>query len=134
VPWLYAILVGDYGLVTLGWYSFLWAFPVVVLLGLSVALTEEMGLKDRITAALDPCIRKDGLLILNQGEGALLASLSSAQIFVLLYLASTLTACVVTLWSVQQELGGRVALAMAGRQAGTAVVTTLLLVFLLSLG
>jgi len=309
VPWLYAILVGDYGLITLGWYSFLWAFPVVVLIGLSVALTEEMGLKDRITAALDPwlrriglngrdlipvltgfgcnvvavfqsrscsrctrhacvsliafgsacsyqigaslslfnaahrpwlfapyllllfgagalhtrlwygalretavsplsdraflqpptwqgvtwrvrtvlkkflgeampiflamcavgailefaglldwlahgvgpllglfnlpanvapgvifsIIRKDGLLILNQGEGALLASLSSAQIFVLVYLASTLTACVVTLWSVRQELGGRVALAMVGRQAGTAVATTLLLVVVLSL-
>lgn len=79
------------------------------------------------------CSRR-GLLILNQGKGALLASLSSAQVFVLVYLASTLTACVVTLWSVRQELGGRVALAMVGRQAGTAVVTTLLLVFLVSLG
>ncbi len=78
-------------------------------------------------------IRKDGLLILNQGDGALLASLSNAQIFVVVYLASTLTACLVTLWSVRQELGGRVALALAGRQAGTAVATTLLLVLVLSL-
>ncbi|MFO7540894.1 MAG: hypothetical protein R6X32_22870 [Chloroflexota bacterium] len=77
-------------------------------------------------------IRKDGLLILNQGEGALLASLSSGQIFVLVYFSSTLTACVVTLWTVQQEMGSRAALALTGRQAGTAVLTTLLLVLLLS--
>jgi ferrous iron transport protein B len=308
VPWLHAILVGDYGLITLGWYSFLWAFPVVLFIGISVAITEEMGLKDRITAALDPwlrriglngrdlipvltgfgcnvvavfqsrscsqctrracvsliafgsacsyqigaslslfnaahrpglfapyllllfaagalhtrlwhgalretavsplsdraflqnpgwqgvtwrvravlkkflgeampiflamcavgavlelvglldwlaqgvgpllgliglpadvapgvifsIIRKDGLLILNQGEGALLAGLSSAQVFVLVYFSSTLTACVVTLWTVEQEMGSRAAVALAGRQAGTAVLTTLLLVLLLS--
>jgi Fe2+ transport system protein B len=56
-----AILIGNYGVITLGWYSFLWAFPVVVLISTSVALTEEMGLKDRFTAALDPWLRKIGL-------------------------------------------------------------------------
>ena len=60
-PFLLAFLVGDYGLITLGWYSFLWAFPVVLLMGLSVSLTEEVGLKDRITAALDPWLRRIGL-------------------------------------------------------------------------
>ncbi|MEM7111176.1 MAG: nucleoside recognition domain-containing protein [Chloroflexota bacterium] len=307
VPLLYEILVGDYGVITLGWYSFLWAFPVVLFIGISVAITEEMGLKDRITASLDPwlrriglngrdlvpvlsgygcnvvalfqsracsrctreacasfigygsacsyqigatlslfavagyptlfvpyllllfvvgaihtrlwykplemetavsltnrsflqkpswravlwrvravlkqflwqampifllmcavgailadsglldwlaaglspllglfglpgamapgvifaIVRKDGLLILNQGEGALLASLSVGQMFVLVYLASTLTACLVTLWTARKELGGRVALKIAGRQAATSLVSTFLLAILL---
>ncbi len=56
-----ALLTGGYGVLTLGWYSFLWAFPVVFLLGLAVALTEESGLKDRVTTALDPWLRRIGL-------------------------------------------------------------------------
>jgi ferrous iron transport protein B len=59
--WLQTVLVGDYGLLTLGPYSFLWAFPVVVLIGASVAITEETGWKDRITNALDPWLRRIGL-------------------------------------------------------------------------
>jgi len=60
-PFTAAMLTGSYGLLTLGWYSFLWAFPVVLLISLSVAVTEESGLKDRITAALDPWLRRVGL-------------------------------------------------------------------------
>lgn len=60
-PWMKAILIGDYGLFTLGMYSFLWAFPVVLLMGASIAITEETGWKDRITAALDPWLRYVGL-------------------------------------------------------------------------
>lgn len=56
-----ALLTGSYGLLTLGWYSFLWAFPVVLLISLSVAFMEESGLKDRVTAALDPWLRRVGL-------------------------------------------------------------------------
>ncbi|NJN94442.1 MAG: ferrous iron transporter B [Anaerolineales bacterium] len=307
-PLLLALLAGDYGLITLGWYSFLWAFPVVLLIGISVAVTEEMGLKDRITAALDPwlrriglngrdlipvltgfgcnvvavyesracsactrkaCIsliafgsacsyqigaalslfnaaqqpwlfapylltlfvvgaihtrlwhkplppsaiiplaersflqgpswpglgwrvkavlkkflleampvffvicglgallayvgfldhlaawvepllalfglpgevapgvifsivRKDGLLVLNQDEGALLAALTSGQLFVLVYLGSTLTACLVTLWSIGGELGWGHAGRLAGRQLLTSVVSALVLAYLLN--
>lgn len=306
-PLLHSLLVGDYGIITLGWYSFLWAFPVVLFIGISVAVTEEMGLKDRITASLDPwlrriglngrdlipvlsgygcnvvavfqsracgrctretctsligygsacsyqigatlslfaiagypglfvpyllllfvvgalhtrlwykplppgtavpltdraflqrptwrgivwrvrtvlkqflwqampifllmcaigatlaytglldqlaesvsplmemfglpgavapgvifaMVRKDGLLILNQGEGALLTSLTVGQLFVLVYLASTLTACLVTLWTVRKELGGRVAVKLVGRQAVTSLVSTFLLAMVL---
>ena len=308
VPLLYAMFVGDFGVITLGWYSFLWAFPVVLLIGISSALTEEMGLKDRITASLDPwlrpiglngrdlipvlsgygcnvvavfqsrscsrctreacasligygsacsyqigatlslfavadrpglfapyllllfvvgaihtrlwykpqlpeaiiplseraflqqptlhgivwrvrtvlkqflweampifllmcvvgsifasigvidvlaagmspllswfglpgevapgvifsIVRKDGLLILNQGGGALLAGLMVGQLFVLVYLASTLTACLVTLWTVRKELGVRTALKLAGRQAITSLVSSLLLALLVT--
>ena len=291
------LLTGGYGVITLGWYSFLWAFPVVLLISVSVALTEETGLKDRITAALDPqlryiglsgrdlipvltgfgcnvvavfqtrscskctrtaCVsligfgsacsyqigaslsifgtaghawmffpyltalffvgalhtrlwhgalaqeqtqplneraflqrpslravawrvkaaleqflkqampifilicavaallehfgviawftarvapllglfhlpgeaapgilfsilRKDGLLTLNSGDGALITAMSAGQIFVLVWLASTFTACLVTLWTVRRELGWRHAASLAGRQAATSV-------------
>lgn len=52
-----ALLIGNYGMITLGWYSFLWAFPVVLLVSIGVAVAEETGLKDRITASLDPALR-----------------------------------------------------------------------------
>lgn len=294
-----SFLVGDYGIVTLGWYSFLWAFPVVLLLGCSVAFAEESGIKDRITDSLDswmrriglngrdlipvlsgfgcnvvavfqsracsactrkPCVsliafgsacsyqigaalsifgsaghpwmflpyllvlglvaalhtrvwnrktgrltapvyesktflqrpgiravgwrvrtvvkqfllqampifiaicvtatalqltgmlqwlsqaakpalhlfhlpaeaaggivfsilRKDGLLVLNQDEGAFLQTMHAGQIFVLVYLASTLTACLVTLWTVRKELGWTFAFSLAGKQMVTSVVS-----------
>jgi Fe2+ transport system protein B len=60
-PLMHFLLVGSYGLITLGWYSFLWAFPVVLFIGLSVAVADETGIKDRIAAALDPWLRKIGL-------------------------------------------------------------------------
>ena len=58
---LIILLFGDYGLVSLGAYSFIWAFPVVILFGLAVAITEESGLKDRVTDSLDLLMRKVGL-------------------------------------------------------------------------
>lgn len=307
--WAAALLTGGYGLLTLGWYSFLWAFPVVAFLSLFTAIAEETGLKDRVTAALDPwlrhiglhgrdlipvlsgfgcnvvavfqtrscssctrrqCVsmiafgsacsyqigatlsifsaaghpglflpcllalffvgaihnrlwhgplaqagasplheraflqkpsatqvgwrvratlrqflfqampvflliclvaaaleyagvlgaastafgpllmpfqlppevapailfsilRKDGLLTLNADDGTLLASLSTAQVFVLVWLAGTLTACLVTLWTVKKELGVRTALALAGRQALTSIASALLFATVLRL-
>lgn len=304
-----AILAGDYGIITLGIYSFLWAFPVVLLLGISLALTEESGLKDRITDALDPwlrriglsgrdlipvlsgfgcnvvavfqsracglctrksCVslisfgsacsyqigaslsifgsagrpwlflpyiallaaagalhtrlwnkgaagvpqsgyapktflqrpgiravrwrvrgvlrqfvmqampiflgicaaaavleqsgllnllsrlaapvlgllrlpaetaegilfsilRKDGLLVLNRGEGNLLQTMDAGQVFTLVYVASTLTACLVTLWTVRRELGWKFAGSLAGKQAATSIATTAALALLFSI-
>ncbi|MEJ9230741.1 50S ribosome-binding GTPase [Peribacillus butanolivorans] len=58
---LKTVLFGDFGLLSLGIYSFIWAFPVVVLFGLAIAITEESGLKDQITDELDPLMRKVGL-------------------------------------------------------------------------
>ncbi|SDC85170.1 small GTP-binding protein domain-containing protein [Terribacillus halophilus] len=55
------VLVGDYGLVTLGWYSFIWAFPVIILVGLATSITEESGVQEHITHTLDPWLRKIGL-------------------------------------------------------------------------
>ncbi len=308
-PFIHFILVGSYGIITLGWYSFLWAFPVVLFLGISVALAEETGVKDRITAALDPwlrriglngrdlipvlsgfgcnvvavfqsrscsactrkacvsliafgsacsyqigatlslfgsakapalfvpyllilfivgavhtrvwhrplaeaaalpltdraflqrptlratiwrvsavvkqfllqampifilicaiatllqyfgvldgiaeggapalnlfglpgnvaagvifsIVRKDGLLVLNQDNGALLATLTTGQVFVLVWLASTMTACMVTLWTIRKELGAIFALTVAGRQMLTSLLSTLIIALLVRL-
>ncbi|UOQ44298.1 50S ribosome-binding GTPase [Halobacillus salinarum] len=55
------LLIGKYGALTLGWYSFLWAFPVVFLIGLSVAVTEETGVQEHMTHALNPWLKKIGL-------------------------------------------------------------------------
>ncbi|MBM7601461.1 Fe2+ transport system protein B [Virgibacillus halotolerans] len=55
------VLVGDYGLITLGSYSFLWAFPVVLLISITTILTEEIGIQEHVTNALDPWLRKIGL-------------------------------------------------------------------------
>jgi Fe2+ transport system protein B len=68
-------------------------------------------------------LRKDGMLVLNTSNGALLRSLSGGQLFVVVYLASTLTACLVTLSTVRRELGWRVAGTLAGRQALTSVAS-----------
>ncbi|WP_078380010.1 nucleoside recognition domain-containing protein [Sutcliffiella halmapala] len=58
---IYSILVGDYGVFSLGIYSFLWAFPVVFLMGCTTAIVDETGLKDRIVDTLDPLLRNIGL-------------------------------------------------------------------------
>ncbi|THF79449.1 nucleoside recognition domain-containing protein [Cohnella fermenti] len=58
---LSSLLAGDYGVITLGWYSFLWAFPVVLLLSMAIAIGEESGIKDRITDSLDPWMKLVGL-------------------------------------------------------------------------
>lgn len=60
-PVLANILIGDYGLITLGSYSFLWAFPVVILISIMTTLTEEIGIQEHLTNALDPWLRKVGL-------------------------------------------------------------------------
>lgn len=60
-PFLANVLAGNYGLVTLGWYSFLWAFPVVLMISITTTITEEVGIQEHLTNALDPWLRKIGL-------------------------------------------------------------------------
>lgn len=55
------VFVGNYGLFTLGLYSFIWAFPVVLLISIASAITDDSGIKDRIVDALDPLMRRIGL-------------------------------------------------------------------------
>lgn len=49
------------------------------------------------------------------------------QVFALAYLASTLTACLVTLWSVRKEPGGSFASSLGGKQALTSIVSTVII-------
>lgn len=125
------------------------AMPVFLLLCIAGALLAHFGLLDALATALGPAlawislppdvapgvvfsvIRKDGLLVLNEGQGALLSSLGAGQLLLLVYLASTLTACLVTLWTVRSELGARFALVLAARQAATSVGTSMMLALVL---
>ncbi len=121
------------------------AMPVFLGICVVAALLAHSGVMDRLAAAAAPVLRvlglpgeaapgvlfailrKDGLLVLNAGDGALLSALPAGQAFVLVWLSSTLTACLVTLATIARELGPRTALALAGRQAATALATTALL-------
>ncbi len=59
--WLREILIGQYGLVTMGPLLFIWAMPTVVLYALFVGAYKASGLVERITITLDPLLRKFGL-------------------------------------------------------------------------
>lgn len=129
--------------------QFLWqAMPLFLLICLVAGLMAHFGIMDHLSRELAPALemfrlppetapglvfsilRKDGLLVLNQGEGALVQSLTAGQLLTLVFLASTLTACLVTLWAVGKELGWRQAGVMAGRQLLTSVVAGLLIAWL----
>jgi Fe2+ transport system protein B len=117
------------------------AMPIFIAICLAAALLEHFGVIAWFTAGMAPVLglfhlpgeaapgilfsilRKDGLLTLNSGDGALLSSLSAGQLCVLVWLASTFTACLVTLWTVRRELGWRPAARLAGRQAVTSAVS-----------
>lgn len=70
-------------------------------------------------------IRKDGILIFNEGNGALLSSLTNLQLFLLIFLASTMTACIVTLLTVGKEFGSKQAFQMFFQQGITSILCTL---------
>ena len=59
--WLREILIGQYGLVTMGPLLFIWAMPTVVLYALFLGAYKASGLVERITITLDPLLRKFGL-------------------------------------------------------------------------
>ena len=56
--WLREILIGQYGLVTMGPLLFIWAMPTVVLYALFLGAYKASGLVERITITLDPLLRK----------------------------------------------------------------------------
>ncbi|MEY4520625.1 MAG: hypothetical protein RLZZ499_3225 [Cyanobacteriota bacterium] len=59
--WLREILIGQYGLVTMGPLLFIWAMPTVVLYALFLGAYKASGLVERITITLDPLLRLFGL-------------------------------------------------------------------------
>ncbi|MBK1883765.1 50S ribosome-binding GTPase [Luteolibacter pohnpeiensis] len=121
------------------------AMPIFLLICIVGAVLEQIGLLTTLATLLSPALsifhlpgwtapavvfsilRKDGLLIINQGNGSMAATLSTGQAFTLVWLAGTLTACLVTLWTVRNELGWSVAAKLAGRQALTSVIVAIIL-------
>lgn len=125
------------------------AMPIFLIICIVAALLDTTGLLGWLANAVAPALkifhlpgevapailfsilRKDGLLTINQGEGALAASLTAGQAFTLVWLAGTLTACLVTLWTIRKELGWRTALSLAGKQATTSLAVAALLSLIL---
>ncbi|MCG7385393.1 nucleoside recognition domain-containing protein [Paenibacillus sp. ACRRY] len=121
------------------------AMPIFIGICIVATLLEQTGILSVLTRALAPALtlvhlpaeaaggilfsilRKDGLLVLNQDQGSFITGLSGEQLFILVYLASTLTACLVTLWTVRKELGAFFALTMASKQLLTSIGSALLL-------
>ncbi|MUG66380.1 ferrous iron transporter B [Paenibacillus campinasensis] len=121
------------------------AMPIFIVICLVAAGLQLTGLMSWLSAVARPLlqllhlpseaasgiifsiIRKDGLLVLNQGEGELLQSMQAGQIFLLVYLASTFTACLVTLWTVRKEMGWSFAAALAGKQMITSLVSSVVI-------
>ncbi|MFC0332548.1 nucleoside recognition domain-containing protein [Paenibacillus sepulcri] len=124
------------------------AMPIFIGICLAATLLERLGIMNRLARLAAPLLgwfhlpeeaaggiifsilRKDGLLTLNRDNGAFLQTLSAGQLLVLVYLASTLTACLVTLWTVRKELGWRFAGSMAGKQAVTSVVSASVIMYM----
>ncbi|MBM7095254.1 ferrous iron transporter B [Bacillus sp. H-16] len=78
-------------------------------------------------------LRKDGILLFNEGGGAMLATFSILEIFVVVYLASTLSGCLVTIWTIGKQMGVKAALSVTGKQATTSVLSALVMLVLVRL-
>ena len=55
------ILFGDYGVLSLGTYSLVWALPVVILISLSTAIIDQTGFKSWMIWAIEPSMLRIGL-------------------------------------------------------------------------
>jgi ferrous iron transport protein B len=58
---LKAMVIGKYGLITMGPLMFVWALPTVVLYAVLLGAYKASGLLDLLTIAIDPMIRRIGL-------------------------------------------------------------------------
>jgi Fe2+ transport system protein B len=58
---LAAVLGGDYGLLSMGPFLFVWAGPTIVIFAVFMAVYKQSGLVTRITASLHPHLRRVGL-------------------------------------------------------------------------
>lgn len=121
------------------------AMPVFIGICLAATFLKLSGILKALTGMLAPwlsifdlpeeaaggvlfsVLRKDGLLVLNHNEGAFVADLNAGQLLILVYLASTLTACLVTLWTLRREMGASFAAKLAGKQLATSLVSALLI-------
>lgn len=61
IEWLHHIFFGDYGVMSLGTYSLVWALPVVVLISCATALIEHTHVKDYVIWSIEPSMKRIGL-------------------------------------------------------------------------
>ncbi|MGX1831601.1 nucleoside recognition domain-containing protein [Paenibacillus taichungensis] len=124
------------------------AMPIFIGICVVATLLAQTGMLSVLTGALTPALaifhlpgdaaggilfsilRKDGLLVLNQDQGSFVEELSGGQLFILVYLASTLTACLVTMWTIRKELGAVLAMQLAGKQLVTSLGSAFVLAWL----
>nr|WP_285874146.1 nucleoside recognition domain-containing protein [Halalkalibacter oceani] len=127
------------------------AMPIFFLICLIASLFEYVGILTILTRVAEPfvrligapaeaaagivfsLIRKDGILLFNEGGGALLSSLAPATVFLLVYIASTLSACLVTIWTIAKELRWKAASALYIKQLITSVASAAVLLVILRL-
>lgn len=88
------------------------ALPILSLLGISSELSPGI---------LFSMIRKDGMLLFNLHQGALLQGMTATQLLLLVFFSSTFTACSVTMTMLLKHLGGQSALKLIGKQMGTSL-------------
>ncbi|HEB2167351.1 TPA: ferrous iron transporter B [Staphylococcus aureus] len=88
------------------------ALPILSLLGISSELSPGI---------LFSMIRKDGMLLFNLHQGALLQGMTATQLPLLVFFSSTFTACSVTMTMLLKHLGGQSALKLIGKQMVTSL-------------
>ncbi|HHW9671137.1 TPA: nucleoside recognition domain-containing protein [Staphylococcus aureus] len=88
------------------------ALPILSLLGISSELSPGI---------LFSMIRKDGMLLFNLHQGALLQGMTATQLLLLVFFSSTFTACSVTMTMLLKHLGGQSALKLIGKQMVTSL-------------
>lgn len=86
--------------------------PILSLLGISSELSPGI---------LFSMIRKDGMLLFNLHQGALLQGMTATQLLLLVFFSSTFTACSVTMTMLLKHLGGQSALKLIGKQMVTSL-------------
>ncbi|HEB2189568.1 TPA: ferrous iron transporter B [Staphylococcus aureus] len=89
------------------------ALPILSLLGISSELSPGI---------LFSMIRKDGMLLFNLHQGALLQGMTATQLLLLVFFSSTFTACSVTMTMLLKHLGGQSALKLIGKQMVTSLL------------
>ncbi|WP_307892075.1 nucleoside recognition domain-containing protein [Bacillus swezeyi] len=127
------------------------AMPIFFVICLAATILHELGVLRFFTMLASPVlkafgapeeaapglvfsmIRKDGILLFNEGGGALLHALSGGTLFLLVYLASTFSSCMVTVWTIANELGIKAAAGLIGKQMLTAAVSALVLLCMFKL-
>ncbi|HGW4084014.1 TPA: hypothetical protein ACNIDP_001820 [Klebsiella michiganensis] len=66
-------------------------------------------------------------MLKDQNGGSVLQSLSTPQLLLLVWLASTLMACLVTVFTIAREINWRFAAAIAGKQVLSSLVVALVI-------